>query len=182
MSRIDLDFTPLRPAAMAALAALTFGLAACGSDDISYKAIDINIAHINDHHSQLDPIAAQTLKLDGVDTQVDLGGFARQTAVFKSLASTPNLLKLHAGDANTGTLYYTFFKGEADAKLMNSICFDAFVPGNHEFDDGDAQLKTFLDALANPALGGACAAPRPSRPTSCPRPAPRWHRLAARPT
>ena len=156
MSRIDLDFSPLRPAAMAALAALTFGLAACGSDDISYKAIDINIAHINDHHSQLDPIAAQTLKLDGVDTQVELGGFARQTAVFKSLAATPNLLKLHAGDANTGTLYYTFFKGEADAQLMNSICFDAFVPGNHEFDDGDAQFKTFLDALANPALGGAC--------------------------
>ena len=155
MSRLDLDLSPLRPAAMAALAALTLGLAACG-DDISYKAIDINIAHINDHHSQLDPIAAQTLKLDGIDTQVELGGFARQTAVFKSLASTPNLLKLHAGDANTGTLYYTFFKGEADARLMNSICFDAFVPGNHEFDDGDAQLKTFLDALAKPALGGVC--------------------------
>lgn len=156
MSRNDFNFTPLRPAAMAALAALTFGLAACGSDDISYKAIDINIAHINDHHSQLDPIAAQTLKLDGVDTQVDLGGFARQTTVFKSLAGTPNLLKLHAGDAITGTLYYTFFKGEADAKLMNSICFDAFTPGNHEFDDGDEALKTLLDKLADPLNGGNC--------------------------
>ncbi len=156
MSRIDFAFTPLRPAAMAALATLSLGLAACGSDDIRYQAIDINIAHINDHHSQLDPIAAQTLKLDGVDTQVDLGGFARQTAVFQSLAGTPNLLKLHAGDAITGTLYYTFFRGEADAKLMNSICFDAFTPGNHEFDDGDEALKTLLDQLADPLNGGNC--------------------------
>ncbi|HNZ92296.1 MAG TPA: 5'-nucleotidase C-terminal domain-containing protein, partial [Acidovorax sp.] len=97
--------------------------------------------------------------LDGVATQVELGGFARQTAVFKSLAGTPNLLKLHAGDAITGSLYYTFFKGKADAQMMNSICFDAFVPGNHEFDDGDTTLKGFLDALADPALGGACKTP-----------------------
>lgn len=155
MSRIDFAFTQLRPAAWAALAALSLGLSACGGAD-GYKAIELNIAHLNDHHSQLDPIAAQTLKLDGIDTQVDLGGFARQTTVFKSLAGTPNLLKLHAGDAITGTLYYTFFKGEADAKLMNSICFDAFTPGNHEFDDGDEALKTLLDQLADPLNGGNC--------------------------
>ncbi|MCK9214068.1 MAG: bifunctional metallophosphatase/5'-nucleotidase, partial [Rhodoferax sp.] len=96
-------------------------LAACGgNDEPSFKPLELNIAHINDHHSQLEPIAAQTLTLDGVQTQVDLGGFARQATVFKSLAGTPNLLKLHAGDAITGTLYYTFFKGEADARMMNS--------------------------------------------------------------
>lgn len=155
MSRIDFAFTQLRPAAWAALAALSLGLSACGGAD-GYKAIELNIAHLNDHHSQLDPITAQTLKLDGVETQVELGGFARQTQVFKSLAGTPNLLKLHAGDAITGTLYYTFFKGEADAKLMNSICFDAFTPGNHEFDDGDEALKTLLDQLADPLNGGNC--------------------------
>jgi 5'-nucleotidase/UDP-sugar diphosphatase len=94
-----------------------------------------------------------------VATQVELGGFARQTAVFKALAGTPNLLKLHAGDAITGSLYYTFFKGKADAQMMNTICFDAFVPGNHEFDDGDAVFKGFLDALADPANGGACKTP-----------------------
>ncbi len=156
MFRNDLRFTRPRMSTVAALAVLTLGLAACSDDDISYKAIELNIAHLNDHHSQLEPIAAQTLKLDGIDTQVELGGFARQTAVFKSLAGTPNLLKLHAGDAITGTLYYTFFKGEADAKLMNSICFDAFTPGNHEFDDGDEALKNLLDKLADPLNGGSC--------------------------
>lgn len=132
-------------------------MAACGGSD-SLKPIELNIAHINDHHSQLEPFANVELNLSGQPTRVSLGGFARQTAVFKSLAGTPNLLKLHAGDAITGSLYYTSFKGQADARMMNTICFDAFVPGNHEFDDTDAALKTLLDELANP-LNGACGTP-----------------------
>jgi len=137
--------------AAAVLTALGLTLAACGGGDDapSFKPLELNIAHINDHHSQLDAFAATELMLDGVATQVDLGGFARQTAMFKSVAGTKNLLKIHAGDANTGTLYYTFFKGKVDAQMMNTICFDAFTPGNHEFDDGDATLKGFLDELAS---------------------------------
>ncbi len=146
------------PLTLALATTFALGLSACGgSDDLTpvYKAIELNIAHINDHHSQLEAFAATELVLDGVPTQVDLGGFARQTTVFKSLAGTPNLLKLHAGDALTGTLYYTFFKGQADAQMMNTICFDAFTPGNHEFDDGDATLKGFLDELGK----GTCKTP-----------------------
>ena len=74
-------------------------------------AFELTIAHINDHHSQLDAFAATELVLDGVPTQVELGGFARQTSLFKSVAGTPNPLKLHAGDARTGSLDYPFFKG-----------------------------------------------------------------------
>ena len=143
-------------------------LAACGgggdggasevANSPTSKALELNIAHINDHHSQLDPNPAGApaeLTLDGVLTQVDIGGFARQTAMFKSLAGSKNLLKIHAGDATTGTLYHTFFKGAADAAMMNSVCFDAFIPGNHEFDDGDSVFKGFLDELAK----GSCKTP-----------------------
>ena len=31
--------------------------------------------------------------------------------------------------------------------MMAHICFDAFAPGNHEFDDGDAGLASFLGRL-----------------------------------
>jgi 5'-nucleotidase / UDP-sugar diphosphatase len=110
--------------------------------------LTLHIAHINDHHSQLEPVPAAELLLDGVPTQVELGGFARLTALFRQAqAAQPNLLKLHAGDAVTGSLYYTFFKGEADARMMNTVCFDAFALGNHEFDDGDGVLRGFLDHL-----------------------------------
>ena len=153
-SRARRSRNPLPLAGLALATAL--GLAACGgSDEPVFKPIELSIAHINDHHSQLEPFAATELILDGVATQVELGGFARQTALFKSIANTPNLLKLHAGDALTGSLYYTFFKGAADARLMNTVCFDALVPGNHEFDDGDGVLRGFLDELAK----GSCKTP-----------------------
>lgn len=154
---------PLTHRSLAALlsALVLAALAACGGDDDapaadagpSFAAIELNIAHVNDHHSQLEGFPGTTLTLDGTATRVTLGGFARLTAIFQALedAGTPNLLKIHAGDAVTGTLYYTFFKGEADARMMNTICFDAFALGNHEFDDGDAQTAAFLDALWTPA-------------------------------
>ncbi len=135
-------------------------LAACagtaGGPPPEAAPLTLHIAHINDHHSQLDPQPGAELLLEGRPTRVSLGGFARITRVFRELeASTPHLLKLHAGDAITGTLYYTFFRGAADARLMNTVCFDAFVLGNHEFDDGDQTLRGFLDELAQ----GDCQTP-----------------------
>ncbi|PCD00201.1 5'-nucleotidase C-terminal domain-containing protein [Halopseudomonas pelagia] len=139
-------------------------LTACNSDSSDDSNDDpaqagpltLNIAHINDHHSQLDATGNFEIQLDGEPTRVELGGFSRVTAAFAEIEqNVPNLLKLHAGDAITGTLYYTFYQGEADADMMNTVCFDAFALGNHEFDDSDAGLKTFLDYLAD----GDCDTP-----------------------
>lgn len=116
----------------------------------------LNIAHINDNHSNLEAFAGTELILDGQPTKVELGGFPRLTRLFaEAQEQKDNLLKLHAGDAITGTLYYTFYEGEADADLMNTVCFDAFALGNHEFDGGDEGLVTFLDHLND----GVCETP-----------------------
>ncbi|MGQ7848027.1 NAD nucleotidase [Granulosicoccus sp. 3-233] len=113
-----------------------------GSDAFSLK-----ILHINDHHSHLEADGL-TLDINGVETDVESGGFPRVVGKIKQLESTSDsVLKLHAGDAITGSLYYTLFQGEADAALMNEVCFDAFALGNHEFDDGDTGLAGFLDFL-----------------------------------
>jgi len=109
--------------------------------------LEIHIAHINDHHSNLEPQPDFELRLDGVPTRVEVGGFPRLTTLFRASSGLPNLLKIHAGDAMTGTLYHTLYNGEADAALMNTVCFDAFELGNHEFDEGDAGLRRFLDHL-----------------------------------
>ena len=110
---------------------------------------DLKILHINDHHSHLKPDARMSLKLDGQSTRVRSGGMAAVAAKMKQLenAGGNNVLKLHAGDAISGSLFFTLFKGEADAALMNEICFDAFALGNHEFNEGDAGLAKFLDFL-----------------------------------
>ncbi len=124
--------------------------------------LDLTIAHINDSHSNLDstPRTLSLLDANGqrVDASVDAGGFPRVTAAINAIRATnQNVLALHAGDALTGTLYYNRAgaPGEADAALMNTVCFDAFTLGNHEFDKGDTALKNFIDLLH----AGACKTP-----------------------
>lgn len=107
----------------------------------------LTLLHINDHHSTLAP-KQQTLLWGEQEWQVEAGGFPRVGAQIKSLRSAnENVLTLHAGDALTGSLYFTLFGSEADARMMNNVCFDAFTIGNHEFDTGDAGLATFLQQL-----------------------------------
>ena len=126
------------------------------------KAIDLTILHIDDHHSNLEA-KDKTLQLNAgggapVAVTVNAAGFPRVTAAIQALAAqSPNVLKLHAGDALTGTLYFNRAgaDGEADAALMNTVCFDAFTLGNHEFDKGDTGLKGFLDLLRK----GNCQTP-----------------------
>lgn len=117
-------------------------------DDNGGSPASLRILHINDHHSRLQPTTGDSLILDGRATTVQTGGFPSVTSKINELsAGRSSVLKLHAGDAITGELYYTLFKGKADAEQMNQVCFDAFALGNHEFDDGDAGLKSFLDHL-----------------------------------
>jgi len=136
-----------------ALAALPFALlVGCGGDDAVIlpapvvPPMTVTIAHINDHHANLSPLSS-SMTFNGKSTTVELGGFARVKSAFDQVASKPNLLKLHAGDAFSGTLYFTLFKGQADAAMMNTVCFDAMAVGNHEFDEGDQRLKEFITAL-----------------------------------
>ncbi len=135
---------------------LAFLLASCGGMGTHRGTpLELTIAHINDHHSHLEALPDQIVRIGGVDTQVELGGFTRLASAFRSYEGRDNVLRLHAGDASTGTLYYTLFKGRADADMMNTICFDAMAVGNHEFDDGDAQLKSFIEQLHT----GPCKTP-----------------------
>jgi 5'-nucleotidase/UDP-sugar diphosphatase len=128
-------------------------LAGCASSPTGmFKPLELNIAHINDHHSNLEVLKDYPVKIDGVATTVDMGGFARVAAVIKEQEATKkNLLKIHAGDGQAGTMFNTIFEGEADAAVMNKVCFDSFTLGNHEFDAADAGLTKFLDFLKSDA-------------------------------
>lgn len=135
-------------------------LVACGGGGSSDSEKDdvLTILHINDHHSTLaNKTATLQLPVDGKTTAVtvDAAGFPRVTAAIEALAAqSTNVLKLHAGDAVTGTLYFNRAgaDGEADMAMLNTVCFDAYTLGNHEFDKGDSGLKGILDRLKN----GSC--------------------------
>ena len=110
---------------------------------------NVTFIHINDHHSHFeelsfdirDPAFLPTAELNITTSNIRIyyGGFSRAVALFELIATEAqeagnDVVKVHAGDAITGTAFYTFFKNEMDATGMNLIGFDAFVLGNHEFE------------------------------------------------
>jgi 5'-nucleotidase len=123
----------------------------CGStsDNNSAKELEVSIFHVNDTHSHLDS-ETYSLKFNDVTTYTEIGGYPRVVTKIKALQDAhDNTLTLNAGDTFQGTLYYSLFKGKADSDMLNMISWDAFELGNHEFDDGDEALKTFLDDTIN---------------------------------
>lgn len=147
----------------AGAALLAIALASCiHPDTITARAVldsdkhagfELTLLHVNDHHSHLDetrvPLSMDTGGGRRERIFVTAGGFARVTSAMRALSdqTAGPTIKIHAGDAITGDLYYSLTHGQADADLMNTVCFDTFTLGNHEFDYGDAGLKTFLDHL-----------------------------------
>lgn len=116
----------------------------------------LNLLHVNDHHSNLDEqtFLIPKWQLPGIERdafrRVSYGGYPRLITLFREAKqSRQNVMKLHAGDAITGSGYYRFFGHDPDVDMMHQVCFDAFNLGNHEFDDGDAPLADFLQKLTN---------------------------------
>jgi len=125
------------------------------------SGFNLNILHVNDHHSYIEeysyaldtaslPLSSAAIK----SVNIKYGGFPRIVQYLNTFNNNkyfPNVLKLHAGDALTGTLWYTLFKGDADARMMGYACFDAFELGNHEFDDGTTpQSPTPFEIMSIP--------------------------------
>lgn len=130
---------------------IAFILTACQAPPKPIKPFSLTIAHINDHHSHLDE--EQTiLKFDlgqgPENIKINRGGMARVATMMNQIEQKdPNVIKIHAGDAITGDLYFNLTQGLADAAAINQMCFDGFTLGNHEFDAKDAGLKILIDAF-----------------------------------
>lgn len=135
-------------------------------------ALDLTILHTNDVHGRL----AATPPFGSVCTETHkaenkcLGGAARLAgAISAARAEGGHVLLLDAGDQFQGTLFYTHYKGQAAAQVMNRLGYDAMAVGNHEFDDGPAALGRFakridfpllaanMDVSAEPRLAGLVA-------------------------
>ncbi|MAM09741.1 MAG: multifunctional 2',3'-cyclic-nucleotide 2'-phosphodiesterase/5'-nucleotidase/3'-nucleotidase [Rhizobiaceae bacterium] len=119
----------------------------------------LNILHINDLHSRIEPINKydSTCSAEEADAGECFGGIARVKAAIdgkRGELEGGNLLVLDAGDQFQGSLFYTEYKGAPIAEFMNGIGFDAMAIGNHEFDDGPEELLNFINAIEFPILSG----------------------------
>ncbi len=95
------------------------------------------ILHTNDTHSQIEEIRSGK----GAGT----GGVHRRAEFFDQVrAENENVLVVDAGDFSQGTPYFTIFKGDIEIELMNALGYEVTCLGNHEFDNGVAELARRL--------------------------------------
>ncbi|WP_338669501.1 bifunctional metallophosphatase/5'-nucleotidase [Pseudodesulfovibrio methanolicus] len=111
---------------------------------VTARALDVTLLHVNDSHSYLDA-TADKIAPQGASTYCRLGGWTRlKSAVDAVRAEDGNVLLLHAGDAVQGGLYYMKYGGRPEMEFLDRLGFDAFAPGNHEFDRGAPYLAELL--------------------------------------
>lgn len=104
---------------------------------LSLVSQDLVILHSNDTHSNIELLSSGRNK--------GMGGFQRRANyIYQVRKEHKNVLLLDAGDYNQGTPYFTLFKGDVEVKLNNKIKYDVICLGNHEFDNGQAELARRL--------------------------------------
>ncbi len=127
------------------------------SSGAAFADYQLNLLHINDFHSRIEPINKfdSTCSAEEEGKKECFGGAARlKTAIDQRRAalSGQNVLLLNAGDNFQGSLFYTTYKGAAEAEFLNDMKFDVMTVGNHEFDDSEDGLATFLDKVKFPVI------------------------------
>lgn len=127
-----------------------------------HQSVSLTLAHINDTHSYFEPTSLQlqiTVDQQVLSPYVSAGGFARIATRAEQLREQAKLqqkgfLFLHAGDCFQGTLYFSLFKGKANADMLNALKLDAMALGNHELDMGNEPVAHFLKRIEFPLLAG----------------------------
>ncbi|HTX39183.1 MAG TPA: bifunctional UDP-sugar hydrolase/5'-nucleotidase [Bryobacteraceae bacterium] len=119
--------------------ALALSLLLCAS--LPAEVRSLTIIHTNDLHARLTPLEDHH------------GGFAYVAAVIRrERAHCTDCLVLFAGDLVQGSPVSTIFHGLPVYQIANLFGFDAATLGNHEFDYGWPQARTFMQIADFPTV------------------------------
>jgi 5'-nucleotidase/UDP-sugar diphosphatase len=137
--------------AAAALSASALAMSASAS----FADYTLNILHFNDWHSRIESNNKfeSTCSAEEETKGECIGGAARLVTAInqeRQKLQGQNVLLLSAGDNFQGSLFYTTYKGKAEAEFLDLMKLDAMALGNHEFDDGEEALAPFLDVIKFP--------------------------------
>jgi 2',3'-cyclic-nucleotide 2'-phosphodiesterase (5'-nucleotidase family) len=101
----------------------------------------LTILHTNDLHARLTPLENKH------------GGFAYlATVIRRERANCTDCILLNAGDVAQGTPVSTIFHGLPAFEVANLFGYDAATLGNHDFDYGWMQARTFMKAANYPIV------------------------------
>ncbi|MGF6173705.1 5'-nucleotidase C-terminal domain-containing protein [Ensifer sp. 4252] len=127
------------------------------SSGAAFADYELNILHINDLHSRIESINKfdSTCSAEEEGKNECFGGVARLKSLIdqkRQDLSGKNVLLLNAGDNFQGSLFFTTYKGLAEAEFLNLMKFDAMTVGNHEFDESEDGLVGFLEKIEFPVV------------------------------
>lgn len=111
---------------------------------LNLSPIKVQLLGLNDLHGQLDTNTK-------IGTQ--LAGNMKYTAAAmkQRKATNPNTLLVEAGDMIGGSpLISALFQDEPTVEVMNAMKFDVGTLGNHEFDEGIAELQRMIHGGDHP--------------------------------
>ncbi|GAD14982.1 5'-nucleotidase [Geobacillus kaustophilus GBlys] len=147
-------------AAAAVLAAAPVGAAGNGKSKgkppaSSHRYIEVQLLGINDFHGQLNV----TRKVGGREVgRADyLAAYLKQRE-----AENKNTLLVHAGDAvGASPPVSALLEDEPTIEVLNKLGFDVGTLGNHEFDEGVAEMLRLIHGGYHPATGDFAGADFP---------------------
>lgn len=106
--------------------------------DVNGNTTDINVIMLNDNHGTL---------------HEDDGSMEKIASGISYYASLTDVVKIANGDMLQGTYMSSTLKGLPMLDALNTLDFDAFVIGNHEFDWGLDEIRKYKDG--DPSNGEA---------------------------
>lgn len=113
---------------------------------VSAREVSITILCTTDLHGHVLPST-------DYEGNADRGGLARCATLIKQIrARDRNVLLLDAGDTIQGDAFGYLSDGLGMLKALNHLRYDAWVPGNHEFDWGLDKLAPCVEAAEMPVL------------------------------
>lgn len=141
-------------AALAVLLPAAF-MAAGGSAAMASEPVKITIVHSNDVHGGIDPEGATFMDEEFPPL---LGGGASLARLVEDLrakaqAEGGGLLLIDTGDLWQGTPVGNYRGGETVIEFMNMVGYEAWVPGNHDFDAGLDNAIKLMNMAKFPVLG-----------------------------
>ncbi|NMB00545.1 MAG: multifunctional 2',3'-cyclic-nucleotide 2'-phosphodiesterase/5'-nucleotidase/3'-nucleotidase [Firmicutes bacterium] len=128
-------------------------LVAMVSVSLPLWAAEIIILHNNDVHSRLESHVPE-------GAEVEQGGRVRLASLVDEIRETygaDKILLLDAGDAIHGMNIDNLFGGLPSIEVMNAMGYNAFTPGNHEFNYGQEVLAQRIEDAKFPTLAANVA-------------------------
>ena len=151
------DFTGLAALAAVAVAVAQPASGSPTADDSRGAAakpppVEVQILGINDFHGNLEPPTGSSGRIEGIDAG---GATYLATHVAELEATNPrNTVVVSAGDlVGASPLLSALFHDEPSVETMNEIGLDINAVGNHEFDEGTAELLRLQEGGCHPVDG-----------------------------